>query len=131
MSPSEATKLMDSSPGRGFARAQRTMRLVLISDFVCFGVFVIPAARRWADRMFLAARAIHLEELVGRSLQIWTLGSTALATALFSWMVWQKRKAMSAGISSPELGFEGILLLAWWLVLLGLCAYAFALGMGG
>jgi hypothetical protein len=81
--------------------------------------------------MFLAARAIHLEELVGRSLQIWILGSTALATALFSWMVWQKRKAMSARISSPELSFEGILLLAWWLALSGLCVYGYALGMGG
>jgi hypothetical protein len=50
---------------------------------------------------------------------------------LFSWMVWQKRKTISAGISSPGLSFEGILLLAWWLVVLGVCVYAFALGMGG
>ncbi len=129
MSPSEADRFMDSSPGPGFVGSRRAMRLILLLNFVLFGLFVIPTAHRWIDRGFLAARAIHLEELAGRSLQVWILGSTALATTLFWRMVWKKRKAMSAGISSPELSLEGTLLLAWWLALLGACVYGFMLGV--
>jgi hypothetical protein len=122
---------MDSSPRPGFVGSRGAMRIILLINFTLLGLFVIPPAHRWVDRLFLAMRAIHSEQLAGRSLQIWILGSTVLATALFGWMVWKQRKAMFAGISSPQLSFEGILLLPWWVVLLGICAYGFALGMGG
>jgi hypothetical protein len=46
-------------------------------------------------------------------------------------MVWKKRIAISAGIAVSPLRYEGILLLAWWLAVMGVCAYGFMLGMGG
>lgn len=46
-------------------------------------------------------------------------------------MVWKKATVASAEMPVPPLTCEGVLLAAWWLVALGSCAYAFALGMGG
>jgi hypothetical protein len=50
---------------------------------------------------------------------------------LLGWTLWQKRRATSAGLYSPSLVFEGILVAVWWVIVLGACAYGFMLGMGG
>jgi len=42
--------------------------------------------------LYLALRRGGLEELVGRSLQIWLVGSTVVATTLFVLVVWKKAK---------------------------------------
>jgi hypothetical protein len=114
-----------------FSGSRKAIRLIMLVDYLIFGLFVIPPAHRWIDRGFLALKSISLEDPVGWSLQGWLLGSTVVATALFGRMAWKKWRAVSAGMVAAPLRFEGILLLAWWLVVLGACAYGFMLGMGG
>ena len=104
------------------------VRAILSANFFLFALFVIPTTHHFVDRGFLAMRSLHLEDAVGRSMQVWIVVSTILATALYGLVVWKNRRA-AAPIRSTR--FDGILLLAWWIVLLGVCAFGFMLGMGG
>jgi hypothetical protein len=104
------------------------LRAFLYVDFFLFALFVVPIIHHWVDQVFLALRTINLEEAGGRSMQVWIVASTIVATALFGRMVWNNRRAT---LPVRSLRFEGILLLAWWLTLLGACAYGFMLGLGG
>ncbi len=114
-----------------FSVSRKAIRLISLLNLVLFGLFVVPVAHRWVDRGFLSLRAIHLEDAVGWSLQVWIFGSTALATVLFGRAVWKKRRTVFVGAPSAPLKAEGMLLAAWWIALLGLCVYGFMLGMGG
>jgi hypothetical protein len=78
----------------------------------------------------LTLRRIGLEDVIARSVQVCIVGSTLLATVLFGALLW-KRNRGEYGDSLPRVRFEGILLLAWWVTLLGFLAYGFMRGMGG
>jgi hypothetical protein len=108
--------------------ARAVIRAILYANFFLFALFVIPTMHHWVDRGFLAMRSIHFEDAVGRSMQVWIVASTILATVLFALFVWKNR-----GAASPirSIRFDGILLLTWWIALLGMCAYGYMLGMGG
>ena len=108
--------------------SRRIVRLILSLNFVLFVLFVVPQGHHWVDRVFLALRSIHLEDAVGRSMQVWIVASTIIATALFIRMVWKNHRAT---VPITSVRFEGILLLTWWFLLVGLCAYGFMLGMAG
>lgn len=69
-----------------------------------------------------------MEDVVGRSLQVWLVASTIASTALFGLIGWKNRRAT---LPATSLKFEGILLLSWWIIVMGACVYGFALGMGG
>src|SRR5580693_67095 len=71
------------------------VRAILYVNFLLLALFVIPTTHRWVDRVFLATRSVHLEDAVGRSMQVWVVASTILATALFSPVVWKNRRAAS------------------------------------
>jgi len=113
-----------------FSKSRTIIRWITSINLFILAIVVISPARRLADRLFLALSAIHLEEPVGLSLQLWLPVSTLVATALLGWMIWQKRK-MPDDLASVSLRPEATLLTVWWLALLGGCAYAFMLGMGG
>jgi hypothetical protein len=73
-------------------------------------------------------QTIQLEDFVGHSMQVWIVASTIIATALFGLMLWNNRRAV---LPIRSIRLDGILLLTWWIALLGVCAYGFMLGMGG
>ncbi len=129
--PPKGIEFMGTPTEQTFSRPRNAIRLITLWNFLLFALFVIPPTNRWISRGFLSLRAVHLEEPAGRSLQVWLVGSTLLATALLGWMLWQKRRATSAGLPSVSVGLEGVLVAVWWLVVLGASAYGFALGMGG
>ena len=104
------------------------VRAILYANLFLFALFVIPITHHWVDRGFLALRSINMEDVVGRSLQVWIVASTIIATALFTFVVWKSRRAT---VPIRVLRFEGILLLIWWIIVLGACAYGLVLGMGG
>jgi hypothetical protein len=109
-------------------RSRAFLRAILYANFFLFALFVIPATHHWVDRGFLMLRSVNLEDAVGRSMQVWIVGSTLIATVLFAMILWKNRQsALPIGTSRRE----GILLLTWWVVLLGACAYGFMIGMGG
>lgn len=102
-------------------RSQRIVRLVTTINLCIFVLYVIPATNRLVDRGFGMLERVNADDLVGRSLQIWLVGSTLVATALFVRMVWRK---------VPSAVLDGMLLLTWWAVALGSCAYAYMMGLG-
>ena len=124
-------KVMDTEGQHAFSGSRKAVRWITLFNFLVFVLFVIPPAHRLVDRVFLALRSVHFEEPVGYSLEIWLVGSTLAATALLGRMIWQTRRTISAGLPSPSLALEKILVAAWWLAALGTCAYGFMLGMGG
>jgi hypothetical protein len=109
-------------------RSRAFLRAILYANFFLFALFVIPATHHWVDRGFFMLRSVNLEDAVGRSMQVWIVGSTLIATVLFGMILWKNRQAAVPIGSSRR---EGILLLTWWVVLLGACAYGFMIGMGG
>jgi hypothetical protein len=113
---------MDVAHPRVFVRA------ILYANFFLFALFVMPITHHWIDHGFLALKSINLEEVVGRSMQVWIVASTIIATVLFGVMLWKYRRS---ALPITAVRFEGILLLTWWLTLLGFLAYGFMLGMGG
>jgi hypothetical protein len=117
---------MDAASPATCSRA--IVRVILYANFFLFALFVIPTTHHWVDRAFLAMRSIHLEDAMGRSMQVWIVASTVLVTVLFGLVAWKNRRAASP--LRPIL-VDGILLLTWWIVLLGVCAYGFMIGMGG
>jgi len=108
--------------------SRNIVRAILYANFFLFVLFVIPLTNHWVNQGFLALRAMNLEDVAGRSMQVWLVASTIIATALFGLVVWKNRRAM---LPVRTLKFEGFLLLGWWIIVLGACAYGFMLGMGG
>lgn len=104
------------------------VRTILCANLFLFALFVIPPTHHWVDRGFLTLRSMNMEDFVGRSLQAWLLGSTVVATALLGLAAWKNRRAT---LPAKSLKLEGILLLSWWIIVVGACAYGFMLGMGG
>jgi hypothetical protein len=114
----------DGNPSHWF---RTIFRAILYANFLLFALFVVPMTHHWVDEAFLALGRINLEDVVGRSMQVWVVASTMMATVLFGAMYWKHRKEAS----SMAFRFEGMLLLTWWVTLVGICVYAFSLGMGG
>ncbi len=113
------------------SRSRAAVRVITLFNLFLFMLFVIPPAHRWIDLGFRALRSAHLEEPVGLSLQVWLVGSTLLASGLLLRMVWHTRRKLSAGIPSVSLRLEATLVIAWWAIVIGTCAYGFMLGMAG
>jgi hypothetical protein len=128
---SNGHSFMHTQAQQTFSVQRKMVRSITLFNLFIFIALVTPPAHRLVDRGFLVLRSIHLEELVGFSLQIWLVVSTLATTALLARMIWQKRRTMSAGLPSISLQLETTLVAAWWLAALGACAYGFMLGMGG
>jgi hypothetical protein len=105
----------------------KVIRIALVANFLILIALVGLGQSRELDH---ALRRAGVEDLIGRSLQVWIVGSTILSTVLFASILWKKKK-MATSVPGPELKFEGALLMIWWIVLVGLLAYGFMLGMGG
>jgi hypothetical protein len=114
-----------------FSGPRKVVRSITVFNLVLFALFVLPPVHRWVDHGFLALRSIHFEEPVGLGLQIWLPVSTLVATALLARMMWQRRRSISPGLLPVSLRVETTLVVAWWVAILGSCAYGFMLGMGG
>jgi len=108
--------------------SRRIVRAILSANLFLFVLFVIPATHHWVDRGFFALRSINVEDVVGLSLQTWLVASTIVATLLFGLIALKNR---TSGKPVRSLKPEGILLLSWWIIVVGACAYGFMLGMGG
>lgn len=88
---------MHIPPKHTLSGSGKAIRLITLSNFVIFVLFVVPPAHHCIDRAFVGLRAVHLEDPVGWSLQIWLVGSTLVATALLGRMLWQKRRTTPSG----------------------------------
>jgi hypothetical protein len=109
-------------------RAVISIRVIVIANFVLMLILIGPGS---SHRLDLTLRRLGVENFVGRILQLWIIGSSLFVTALFVAMVWKNRRTEETDIPRQRLRLEGMLVIAWWLVLVVVCAYGFILGMGG
>ena len=109
-------------------RGVTLIRIIVIGNFVLMLILIGPGS---GHRLDLTLRRLGVEDLLGRALQLWIIGSTLFVTALFVAMVWKNRRTEETDIPRQRLRLEGMLVIAWWLVLVVVCAYGFILGMGG
>ncbi len=114
------------SAGETIRKAARVITFLVLANFVLLLLLLGPGRSHELD---LTLRRAGVEELIGRAFQVWILSSTTLATALFAFIVWKKLRIHEPAL--PRIRLEGVLLLAWWVTILGFLAYGFMLGMGG
>src|SRR5271170_658287 len=89
------------------------MRFLLLVNFALLLVFLGPGR---SGAVGLALRRTGFGDLIILCCQIWFIGSTLVATALFMIVGWRKRNTPEG--SSPRMILEGTLLLAWWATVL-------------
>jgi hypothetical protein len=97
-------------------REATLLRILIAINFVVLLVMISPVGT--SHEFYKAHRGSALLAVL-RSIQVWVVASTIIATALFALMLWRTGRA---GLPVRSVRLEGILLLAWWLTLLALCA---------
>jgi hypothetical protein len=102
-------------------KSSKLVQILMIINFGLFALLISPLGRSRA--LYKAGRESGLALPIITALQVWIVGATLFATALFFW-----RKARRSGAGTR---LDGTLLIAWWLVLVFACLYAFNMGMGG
>ncbi|PYY12397.1 MAG: hypothetical protein DMG69_01310 [Acidobacteria bacterium] len=118
---------MGTANSHSIGRRDPTLLRVLIG--INFAILLIMISPVGTSREFYkATRNSAFADEVFRSIQVWVVASTLIATILFGRILWKLRRA---ALAIAAVRFEAILLLAWWLTLLLLGAYGFMLGMGG
>jgi hypothetical protein len=108
-------------------RGVKPVRVIVIINFVLMLALIGPGSSHKLD---LALRRAGLANLITLSLQVWVVGSTILATALFVRAL-VKGPDTFAGKPQRPAPLDLVLLLAWWIVMILLCLFAFMMGMGG
>jgi len=103
------------------------VRVPIIINFVLLLLLIGPGG---SNKLYLALKRDGVADLIVHALQIWIVGATFFATAIFVWRLFKKSDVEP---QQPAKGttFDGVLLLGWWIVLILFCLYAFNLGMGG
>ena len=102
-------------------------RVPIIINFVLLVLLIGPGNSR---KLYQALGGAGLANLIILAIQLWVVGATLFATALF---VWRQFKKSNPETKQPAKGTkqDGVLLLTWWIVLILACLYAFNMGMGG
>jgi hypothetical protein len=103
------------------------IRVLVLINFVLMLVLIGPGRSHNLD---LALRRAGIASALTLALQIWFVGATLLATALFVWGLLRKSDVTEAKTLRPK-RLDWILVLTWWATVVILCLYAFMIGMGG
>lgn len=117
-----------TSSETGGRKAATLIRTLVIANFLLMLILIGPASSHNLD---LTLRSLGVQELIGRTLQLWLAGSTLLLTGLFIRIVWKNRRIAEVDLPKQRFRIEGMLVIAWWVTILVIMAYGFMLGMGG
>jgi len=96
-------------------------------NFVLFLLLISPAGRN--RELYKSMREAGFSAVIATALQLWVVGTTLFATAFFFRRMKKLDGVAGQALKNPPL--DGVLLLAWWIVLVVACLYAFMMGMGG
>lgn len=102
------------------SKPSKLIRILIVSDFALFALLISPLGTSRA--LYKAMRTSGWAGPITTAEQVWVVGTTLLATVLFFWRKFKSDKVTRV---------DGVLLLAWWIVLTLACMYAFMMGMGG
>jgi len=105
------------------------VRVIVVVNFILLALCVVPGTRSVMELIF---RTLERYPPLPWFFDVWMVGSTIIATGLLAWRFVRGRKAGPVSLTQSEgMTLDSVLLLAWWLTLLGICMYAFMLGTGG
>lgn len=110
--------------------ARSVFRSIMYANFSLFVIVIIPITNRLLGKAILALRPMGLEDLAGSVMRSWVVGSTLLASFLFAFLAWRRRRLSAAGVTFAVRS-EGIMLSSWWAIFFGSILYFGALGAGG
>jgi hypothetical protein len=111
------------------AGSSKALRLILLINFLLVAAWFGPLG---SERLYRALRSTGLASTEVLLEQVWVIASTLAATALFLREFIGRSRRKAGGERAPRsLAVDAVLLLVWWATLLGICGYAFVLGMAG
>jgi hypothetical protein len=121
---------MTGAPVGTVAWARRNaIRIVLLINFLLLVAWFGPLNNQ---KVYQALRDWGVLDAEVLAEQIWIVFSTLFATGFFFWrLVGRQKTSPTATTVGHSPVVDGVLLFAWWIALLGICAYAFMLGMAG
>jgi|SRR5579872_6436340 len=102
-------------------------RILITINFVLFLLLISPLGR--SRELYRLIRGSGFGALATTGLPLWFALTTLIATALYFWRKVRKQDVAEQRLSKRTI--DGVLLLAWWIVLVVGCLYAFMMGMGG
>jgi len=107
-------------------------RIITLINFLVLCLIVWPLNAKEEEKVLNVLRRTGTGDLVLGALQVWVVASTLIATVLLlRRIVGRSRGVRPLHAASKGLVVDTVLLVAWWVVLVGMCAYAFMLGMAG
>jgi hypothetical protein len=117
---------MSSAGSQLKERKVALVRILITINFVLFLVLISPLGR--SRELYRAIRDAGFGALATTGLPVWFALTTLIATALHFWRKVRKQDVVEQPL--PKRTLDGVLLLAWWIVLVVACLYAFMVGMG-
>jgi len=103
---------------------------ILITINVLILVFFLVCDMAGLKIVDSALKAFGLDKAVAWGVQFWIVCSTLVATAVFLWELVKNSDAEGrVHRTRGAVTLDGVMLLVWWIMLVALCVYAFALGM--
>src|SRR2546428_9858477 len=109
------------------SRNHNLIRVIVAINFMELIAFLSPLGRD--ERFYRALKASGLPDLLTPVLQLWTVGSTIVATILFLRdAIFSRTPSSLQEAESNAAAIDGAVLGAWWLALLAVFVYAFAMG---
>ena len=109
-------------------RWHRLPRILMATNFFLFLLLISPLGT--SHELYRRFEGTLFANVVGHSLQLWFVGSTLVATILPIVHSVRKRNVGDASSSRYQL-IDFVLISLWWIVVIGTCLYALALGAGG
>lgn len=113
--------------GLSLRRPGSLARFIMIVNFVLLLALIGPGT---SHSLELALRRAGIADLITLSVQVWFIGSTILASVLFT-RAFAKKSIVDLEKTSRPTKLDWVLLLTWWVILFFLCLYAFMMGFGG
>ncbi len=104
----------------------KLIRILIAINFALFVLLISPVGS--SRHLYETIRAAGFAALVTTAVPLWVGGTTVVATALFFWQEIKKRTEVQP---PRQVTLNGVLLLAWWIVFILDCLYAFMMGHGG
>jgi hypothetical protein len=121
--------MSESVPVRAGRTGRRAIRVIVLVNFLLVVAWFGPLN---SDKLYRGLRRTGLLDTEVLLEQLWVVGSTLSATALFACdLVRKARGTLAARRTTRALVIDALLLSAWWVTLLAICGYFYAVGMGG
>jgi hypothetical protein len=103
-------------------------RITLIINFFLLLALIGPLGR--SRSLYIAERRAGIAAPITLALQVWFVGSTLFVSGLFLWRLLRRSDTAVHKRLRPTM-LDWTLFLAWWIVLIAACLFAFVTGMGG